>query len=131
MSHSAERGHYFEKKVAELLEKQECIVTAMNYRSKYGEIDIVAETKNYLLFIEVKMRKENSVVSPAQAVDKNKQRRIILTALDYIRRAHTDLQPRFDVAQVVERTENGKKRYGVYYIKNAFDAELLNEFGGF
>lgn len=131
MNKAFEKGRYAERQVAELLRKKGCIISAMNYRCKYGEIDIVAETHRYLLFIEVKLRKENSLVSPSQAVDSIKQKRIILTALDYISKSHNSLQPRFDVADVREKTdEAGKKKYEVYYIKNAFDAEILKDFGG-
>ncbi len=131
MNISALKGHWLETQVAELIRKQGCIISAMNYRSRYGEIDIIAESHKNLLFIEVKMRSENAIVSPAEAVSPNKQRKIILTALDYISKSHNDLQPRFDVAEVVaKQLPDGKKRYDVYYIKNAFDAELLTEFGG-
>ena len=53
-------GQRAEQLVAETLRKNGAIISKMNYRSRYGEIDIVAETHKYLIFVEVKLRKKNS-----------------------------------------------------------------------
>ena len=72
-------------------------------------------------FTEVKTRRELSLVSPAEAVDTHKQRRIILTAEDFLSKYETELQPRFDVAEVtVYKKNDGTDGYKLHYIKNAF-----------
>lgn len=121
---SSDYGKKAELMVAGYLRSKGCIISKMNYHSRYGEIDIIAENEKNLIFTEVKMRAVNSMVLPAEAVDINKQRRIILTAKDYI--SKTDvlaLQPRFDVAEVYyENLPGGNKKYKIHYIKNAFQA---------
>lgn len=123
MKESSVIGKRAEQMVAETLRKNGAIISKMNYRSRYGEIDIVAETHKYLIFVEVKLRKKNSLVSPRQAVDAHKQRRIILTAKDYILKSQSSeaLKVRFDVAEVVYDIDlSDNITYKINYIKNAF-----------
>lgn len=123
MKESSVIGKRAEQMVAETLRKNGAIISKMNYRSRYGEIDIVAETHKYLIFVEVKLRKKNSLVSPRQAVDPHKQRRIILTAKDYILKSQSSeaLKVRFDVAEVVYDIDlSDNITYKINYIKNAF-----------
>ena len=104
--------------VAKFLIKRGYTVLKRNYICRFGEIDIIAEKNGVTAFIEVKTRKENSLVKPLEAVDSQKQRRMTLTAEDYITKTQTDnLQPRFDVAEVTVTEEN---KYRLNYIKNAF-----------
>ncbi len=116
-----ETGKKGEQLTAEYLIKNGCAVIKRNYHSRFGEIDIIAETKEYIIFTEVKTRKDASVVSPAEAVDIHKQKRIILTAQDFLSKYETELQPRFDVAEVtVFKRKDGSDGYRLHYIKNAF-----------
>ena len=109
-------GETGEKKVAAFLRKQGFLIVKRNYACKYGEIDIIAQNEEYILFVEVKTRKQGSLISGAQAVDAFKQQRIRLTAQDYILKTGCELQPRFDVAEVTIVDEVYKLRY----IENAF-----------
>ncbi len=121
MNEAGNRGKNAELLVAAFLREKGLIISKMNYRSRYGEIDIVAESETRIYFVEVKYRGENYIVSPAEAVDSFKRERLIKTAKDYILKAHVeDLQPRFDVAEVFIVNENGKKHYRISYIRNAF-----------
>ena len=116
-------GKNAELMVADILRKNGAIVSKMNYRSRYGEIDIIAETRKHVLFVEVKLRKKDSLVSAAEAVDNYKQQKILLTAKDYLSKANLDedLTVRFDVAEMTyEFDENGQAVYDFNYIKNAF-----------
>ena len=111
-------GKKGEDMVAKFLIKKGYTLLKRNYVCRFGEIDIIAEKSNVIVFVEVKTRKENSLVKPMEAVDSKKQRRMTLTAEDYITKTHTDnLQPRFDVAEVTVTKEN---KYRLNYIKNAF-----------
>lgn len=76
-------------------------VIARNYHSRYGEIDLVLQGRGFIVFAEVKLRKNGSLVSPAQSVSYNKQRKLILTAESYLMHSPSKLQPRFDVVEVV------------------------------
>ena len=106
-----------EDRVAAFLRKKGALVVKRNYSCRYGEIDIIAEYKEYILFIEVKTRKEDSLISAVDAVDVHKRERITLTAMDFINKTDCKLQPRFDVACV---TVNENNEYKLKYIKNAF-----------
>ncbi len=106
----------------ELLKKGYSI-TARNYHSRYGEIDIIAEDDYNIAFVEVKARSIKSVSQPREAVDVFKQRKIILTAMRYLQTHNVQKSPRFDVFEVWHN-ENGVCKFS--YITNAFD---LSAFG--
>ena len=111
-----------ENMVAAFLQKNGWSVIKRNYQCRFGEIDIIAEKDKTIIFVEVKTRAENSIVSPREAVDSRKQQRIILTANDYISKTETLLQPRFDVAEVTTLSRaDGTTGYRLNYIENAFD----------
>ncbi|MGW8193620.1 MAG: YraN family protein [Desulforhopalus sp.] len=77
-------------------------IIARNYRTKLGEIDIVARDGETLVFIEVKTRSGKTYGPPAASVTTNKQRQISRVALNYLS-AHklTDSPARFDVVSVL------------------------------
>ena len=104
------------------LVKQGYDILALNYRSRYGEIDIIAEKDEYIVFAEVKTRGENSLGEPREAVTKEKQRKIIGTASLYISKVGTDKQPRFDVIEVL-LPRNPFRKVKVRIIENAFYSE--------
>ena len=110
-----------ENMVAAFLQKNGWSVIKRNYQCRFGEIDIIAEKDKTIIFVEVKTRAENTIVSPREAVDSRKQQRIILTANDYISKTETLLQPRFDVAEVTTLSRaDGTTGYRLNYIENAF-----------
>lgn len=94
-------------------------ITAKNFHSRYGEIDIIAEDEKYIVFVEVKTRCSGGLVTPLEAVTPQKQRKILLTAQAYLAQHSSPLQPRFDVAAV---TTVGGKPLGMKYYENAFGA---------
>lgn len=116
-----ESGKNGETRVAAFLRKSGYKIVKRNYQCRYGEIDIIAEKNGFIVFVEVKTRKKNSMITPMEAVDSFKQQRIIHTAQDYIVKSDCTLQPRFDVAEVFTEPDNqGKTKYHLNYIKNAF-----------
>ncbi len=123
MRKSAKRGFAGEDLTAEYLKEKGFIITERNFHSRFGEIDIIAENEQYILFVEVKTRSEGALVSPAAAVDLRKQQKIIMTANTYLSRAFCELQPRFDVAQITVRTVGGREEFSMDYLENAFSPE--------
>lgn len=110
-----------ERKVANYLRKKGFVILKRNFQSRYGEIDIIAENEELVIFVEVKTRKENSLVSGVEAIDAFKQRRITMTANEYMVKTECEKQPRFDVAQVtVTESAQGKIGYKLCYIENAW-----------
>lgn len=94
------------------------IITA-NFRTRLGEIDIVARKNKFMCYVEVKTRNESSWYEPKEAVDSFKQERIIATSQIFERAYHSDLQPRFDVCEVT--LDKNLKPVKINYIENAFD----------
>ena len=58
-----------EKRVANYLRQQGFAIVKRNYTCRYGEIDIIAENDEYILFVEVKTRKKDSLVSGEESVN--------------------------------------------------------------
>lgn len=108
-----------EEKAARYLKKQGYKIIAKNFQTRFGEIDIIAEDKKYIVFVEVKARGEKSIAEPKEFVDLRKQRKIITTAEIYLAENPTEKQPRFDVVEV--KKENGKTV--INHIENAFEVE--------
>lgn len=113
-------GKKGENITADYLRKKGFIIFKRNYHSRFGEIDIIAEKDDLLLFVEVKTRSSNAIVSPAEAVDFNKQNRIKLTASDFLRKTHKDFKCRFDVSEITVKEENDGFKYSLKYVKDAF-----------
>lgn len=91
----------------------------LQYSTPFGEIDIIAQKKNTIIFVEVKSRTENYKTPPAEAVTKAKQDRVIKTACSYMKRNNIKLQPRFDIIEVILDSQNMKK-IKLNHISNAF-----------
>ncbi len=109
-----------EDRTAAFLRKRGWTVIKRNYQCRFGEIDIIAENAEYIIFVEVKTRNENSLFSPAEAVTPTKQQRIMLTAQDFLSKYESELQPRFDVAEVIVKHTATGDVYSLNYIENAF-----------
>ena len=95
-------------------------VLAGNYHSRFGEIDIIAEDDEYIVFVEVKSREEDSYYLPREAVTADKQRRIIKTALYYIAHHPNTRQMRFDVLEIVTAKGEPMKALDICHIPNAY-----------
>ena len=100
--------------------KKKGFSTLRNYHSRYGEIDIIAENEEYVLFVEVKTRKAGTMLSPVESVNYRKQQKIILTAQDYMMKSESEKQPRFDIFEVWH-TEG--RIYKFNHIPSAVDVE--------
>ena len=128
MEKTLDIGRIGEDMVAKYLEKNGCLITRRNYYSKYGEIDIVAEKGEYILFIEVKTREKGSPVTPQGAVSHHKKKRIVMTAKDYMSKIFVERIVRFDIAEVTyEIDENGEFHASLNYILNAFSEAVLHD----
>lgn len=107
-------GTEYEELACEYLLRHGYKILERNFRCRQGEIDIIAKDGDYLVFIEVKYRRNGLEGDPAEAVDYRKQARILRTARFYMNytRISEDVPCRFDVVAVL-----GKD---VRLIKDAF-----------
>ena len=120
-SESAKLGQLGEDLVAKYLRQQGAIIVKRNWKDRFGEIDVIAEDKEHIIFVEVKTRTEGALVSGIEAVDRRKAERIRKTALSFVHRLQMDLTPRFDVAEVtVFSKKDGSVGYKLNYIISAF-----------
>lgn len=118
---AAKLGREGERKVAEYLRCKGYIILRQNWKdSRYGEIDIIAESRENIVFVEVKTRSENALVSGTESIDERKARRTRNAATVFMRKLNTDLPPRIDVAEVtVVNTQDNKQKWMLNYIKSA------------
>lgn len=116
-------GYLAECDVCVYLIKNGYKIIKQNYTIKGGEVDIIAQKGDIIVFVEVKARKKNALVTGYEAITKVKKERIMKTAQHYIIQSKCELQPRFDIA-VIE-LKNGKTAY-IDYIENAYDMSDTN-----
>lgn len=84
------------------LKKKKYRILESNYHSHTGEIDIIAQFKEMIIFVEVKTRESNFFGLPCEAVDERKQAKIRLVATEYLKRNRLlDYPCRFDVIEVL------------------------------
>ena len=90
----------------------------VNYKTRLGEIDIIATNKNTIVFVEVKTRKDDKFYQAREAVTYSKQQKIKAAAKLYLANSkYSDMNVRFDVAEVYHPENNPV----VNIIENAFE----------
>ncbi len=119
MKGARKKGRWGENMAADFLKTKGYEILETGYTERIGEIDIIAANESYLVFIEVKTRKDAQFSEARESVTKSKQRKIIDTALMWLATHEDNRQPRFDVIELYTRPD---KTY-IRHIENAFDAE--------
>lgn len=115
-------GKHGEDIASGYLTKKGLNVILRNFHTRYGEIDIIARDSQYIIFAEVKTRNEFAVSVPSEWVDKQKQKKLMMSAALYLQNNPTDLQPRFDVIEVV-LAKGSQELVSINHIENAFIQE--------
>lgn len=90
MKNTRKIGDVYEKKAVEIIRSKGYTIVATNYRGKYGEIDIICKKGRELVFVEVKYRKNAGYGYGIEAVDKNKMKRIYMTAMEFLEEENID-----------------------------------------
>lgn len=121
------KGAAGEVLAARFLRDKGYTILAANYRCRFGEIDIIAADDQYIAFVEVKTRSEDALFLPREAVTEAKQRRIVRTAALFLQGFENprNLQPRFDVIEVVTAKDNPLRVVELDHIMGAFETEGL------
>lgn len=91
------RGDAAEDLAAEFLQRRGLRIVARNYRCRFGEIDLVAETRAALVFVEVRARKSDDFGGPGESITAAKRRRLVAAARHYLAAGGRDRAARFDV----------------------------------
>ncbi|ODU56637.1 MAG: YraN family protein [Clostridium sp. SCN 57-10] len=107
-------GREGEARAAQYLRRHGWTVLDANYRSRFGEIDLIARKRNTVAFVEVKLRRDARFAAAAEAVTPRKQERLRLTAQQWIAEHGDALDLRFDIIEIY--TVSGE----INHIENAF-----------
>lgn len=111
------KGNRYEAQAELLLTQSGLTFIERNISSRFGEIDLIFQDHDCLVFVEVRFRKQAHFGSAEQTVDFRKQQKIIKTALDWMtkKKINSEMQAfRFDVMAMNERCYE--------WIQNAFNA---------
>lgn len=105
--------------VADYLRQKGMIVIKQNFSSPYGEIDIIAEDDDYIVFVEVKTRKSDPLVKGVESINRFKINRIKNLSNDFLNKFSSSKPPRFDVAEVTYKDVDDPM-FEIEYIESAF-----------
>lgn len=131
-------GQWAEQQALNVLQAQGFQLVAANYHCRYGEIDLIVQHAQELVFVEVKARSVTQYAHSFESISLSKQRKIMKSALCFLE-AHPEFQnfySRFDVicfdflqqfAKTIQQ-DFSKFTYDQQWIENAFtfDQEFIN-----
>ena len=113
-----QRGKWGEEIALEHLKSKKYTFVAQRFKSRFGEIDVIVKNCEYIVFVEVKLRKNANFAYAREFVGKDKQRKITKTAELWLLTHRTTLQPRFDVIEIYAL--DGAVEPEINHIENAF-----------
>jgi len=114
-------GFEGERRAVEFLKTEGFRILKTNYRTKMGEIDIIAKKDDLIAFVEVKTRHSYAYGRPEEAVDRRKRKRIIKAAKYYL--IENDLYDKQDIRFDVLSLTTKKSTFEIDYFENAFREE--------
>ena len=116
-------GRFGEDTAAEYLRKNGYRILGRNFRTRLGEIDVIASKGKYVVFAEVKLRKDARFAEAREFVTRTKQQRIIATAQLWLQWHPNGRQPRFDVIEVYAPQGADTPKPEIRHWENAFMAD--------
>lgn len=118
MSDLLQLGQRGEALAWNFLRKRGYSILEKNYRTRFGEVDIIAQKGGVLVFLEVKTRRDHQFGFPAESVDWRKQQKIIRVAEAYLQaKGLENRAARFDILSI---TWDGKSEPGFSLLEDAF-----------
>ena len=108
-------GREGEAKAAEYLRKKRYEILGANYRCRFGELDLIAKKRDLVIFVEVKLRRNDRFGAAADAVTASKQDKLRKAAASWLASHDCDAPTRFDVIEIY--TDTGR----INHIENAFE----------
>ncbi|MCL5024175.1 MAG: YraN family protein [Nitrospirae bacterium] len=110
-------GNRGEDLAAKFLKRKGYKILSRNYKTPLGEIDIIAEDRGTLVFVEVKTRTDTSYGMPFEAVNHRKREKLRKVALCYLKQTKRDTPSRFDVLSIRSDKDGDK----IEHIADAFE----------
>ena len=120
MAKSKLLGSWGEALAAEYLRRKHYTITASGYRCRFGEIDLIAQNRKCIVFVEVKLRKSPDFAKALEYVDSRKQKRLRTTASLYLSQNPTKLPARFDVIEIYAPEGTETLHPEIYHLEDAF-----------
>lgn len=117
MKKQGEQGKLAESLAQHLLEANQLVLLQKNYHCRYGEVDLVMQDKNTLVFVEVRFRTSEKFGGALESIDTKKQNKLRITAQHYMQKHNNKLNARFDVVTLSSLTDKNK----INWIKYAFE----------
>lgn len=114
-------GPWGESLAADYLRECGYTIVAANYRTRYGEIDLIAQKEDRIIFVEVKLRASSKFAEAREFVDSAKQRRLRSAALLWLSEQELDCQPRFDVIEIYAPYGLQTQTPELHHLENAFE----------
>ena len=113
-----------EEEAAKVLKKKGFTILEHNWRMGHLEVDLIAENRQEIAFVEVKARTtEFGNIRPEEYVDEDKKHRMLVAANAYIKKTHTDKSPRFDIIGILVNPETEEVTY-CNHLENVFAPTL-------
>lgn len=113
-----DRGREAEETALDFLQQQGMRLVERNFRCRLGELDLIMEHDETLVFVEVRYRKSDRFGSALESVDKTKQTRLIRAADYYLGLKNIDKPARFDVVAVAPAVTETP----IDWVRDAFQA---------
>ena len=120
MSEKKERGDWGEERAALYLRLHGYRVVERNFRCRQGEIDVIARKGGFIVFVEVKLRKNADFGEAREFVIYRKQQRVIRAAELWLVKNGCELQPRFDVIEIYAPKGTDTVFPTIRHLENAF-----------
>lgn len=115
-SNRSSKGKATEKLACDYLKKNGLSLIEKNFHSRYGEIDLIMQHRETLVFIEVRYRKNDNFGGAKASITLDKQKKIYKTALLYMQKKGREFNSRFDVVAIT----GINKQLEIEWIQNAF-----------
>ncbi len=112
------RGRSAENQALLYLQRKGLRLIDRNYRWRGGEIDLIMQDRECIVFVEVRLRKNDGFGGGLESIDHHKRQRLIQTALHYLNRQGIDSATRFDVIAL----SPAKQGLEVNWVRDAFQA---------
>ena len=113
-------GRWGEAKAGEYLRKKGYKLIGLNYTTRFGEIDLIAENRQYVVFVEVKLRKSADFAEAREFVDRHKIERIKTAAEIWLSQNETEKRSRFDVIEIYSAGDVNLGNEKINHIEDAF-----------
>jgi len=111
------RGDLGEALALEFLNNKGYITLTCGFHSRFGEIDLIVSNSEYVVFVEVKLRKNAHFANARDSVDFDKRNKIKATADTWLQLNNSSLQPRFDVIELYAPDDSSPE---IIHIEDAF-----------